>query len=439
MKFSLAEEYIHSLTRFGSQLGLERIKRLLELLDNPQKKLKFIHIAGTNGKGSTANMCSNVLKRAGYKVGMYTSPFVDDFRERFQINGKMITRSLFSRIANAVKFAADKMIKDGMQATEFEVITAIAFVYFSVEECDIVCLEVGLGGRFDATNVIETPLLAIITSISEDHVDILGDTVEKIAFEKAGIIKGGTTVVTYPLQEETALAVIKNKCIETGSTLTIPNKDLLKNVDSSEKTVHFEYDDNKYALSLIGEHQVYNAITVITAIEELRAKGFSIGKTEVLMGIYETNVPARFEKVGIIKPDTYIDGAHNIQAIKAFAKSMDNIKNDKKVVVMGMMADKDYEQSVKEIASRCNAFIALSIDNERAVDKKIIGDIAKKYCKKVMSFDDYNEAILVASELATHEGVIFACGSFYMASDLKKAIGISRHPKNIKARTDEIN
>ena len=221
--------------------------------------------------------------------------------------------------------------------------------------------------------------------------------------------------------------------------MVIPGASLLKNIICSDKTVHFEYDDKKYALSLIGEHQVYNAITVITAIELLKQRGFIIGKTEMLMGIYQTTVPARFEKVGIIKPDTYIDGAHNIQAIKAFAKSMDNINNDKKVILMGMMADKDYQQSIKELATRATYFIALSINNKRALDKDVIKDIAGQYCNNVMSFDDYNEAILVASELATQSGVVFACGSFYMAGDLKKAIGVSRHPKNIKLRLNDKN
>ncbi|MEG1027449.1 MAG: Mur ligase family protein, partial [Oscillospiraceae bacterium] len=227
MDYIQAENYIHSFTRFGSQLGLERMRRLLQLMGNPQKELKYIHIAGTNGKGSTAMMCTNILENSGYKVGTYISPFVVDFRERFQINSKMIEKEDFAVLATYIKPIVDKMRdEENMQVTEFEAVTAIAFKYFAENKCDIVCLEVGLGGRFDATNVIDCPLVAIIASISLDHTAILGDTIPKIAFEKAGIIKPNSTVITYPLQDKEAIPVLKERCREENATFILPDKNL---------------------------------------------------------------------------------------------------------------------------------------------------------------------------------------------------------------------
>lgn len=422
MDFKTAQSFIHSLTRFGSQLGLERMNALLELMGNPHKKLKFIHIAGTNGKGSVANMCANVLTRSKYRVGLYTSPFVNEFLERFQINGNAISRVEFAKHAEIVKKHIETLADKGMQVTEFEAITAIAFEYFSKKACDIVCLEVGLGGQFDATNVIDTPELAIITSISMDHVAILGDTIEKIALEKAGIIKENTTVVSYPLQSPEAVSVIMEKCAKTNSTMVMSNIQP-KDISITPNGTCFTYDYVRYDISLIGEHQAYNAITVITAVEELRKKGYKIDNYYLKVGMLTTKVPARFEKVfSSTSPDLYIDGAHNLEAIKALIKTMDKIDAKNKVVIMGMMADKDYVSSVKEVASKCYAFIAVPIDNPRCEDKNVIAAEAKKYCKNVFAIDNYKEALIKARELATADGVLFACGSFYMAKDIKSAV-----------------
>lgn len=420
MKLTIATEYIHSLTRFGSQLGLSRMEMLLKKLSNPHLKMKFIHIAGTNGKGTTANMCARILQEAGYVVGLYTSPFVLDFRERFQVNGKVISKISLARLIARVRRGIEELGEQGVQVTEFEAVTAVAFLYFLQEKCDIVCLEVGLGGRLDATNVIDTPEVAVITSISYDHVDILGDSIKKIAFEKAGIIKPRTTVVTYPLQNEQALQVISEQCDKKRSKLIVPDIANAKIVRNSDGTMQFDYGGERYATRLVGEHQVYNTIAAICVIEELNKKGFCVKPIDIHLGVYNTLIPARFEHVSRQHPTAYLDGAHNMEAIGAFANSMELMVSQKKIVIMGMMADKEYKEAVKQVASLCDVFIAVDIENPRAADKQVIEDEAKKYCKETYAFAKGSDAVKKAFELAQYDSLIFGCGSFYMMADIRK-------------------
>lgn len=434
LNYDSAEAYIHSLTRFGSQLGLERMEELLRRLGNPHKKQRFIHIAGTNGKGSTANMCAKVLQDAGYTTGLYTSPFVNDFRERFQIDGNKITPGEFGEICTIVIHHIEAMkFEMGMQVTEFEAVTAIAFVYFFRHKCNIVCLEVGLGGRFDATNIIGIPEIAIITSISLDHVAILGDTIEKIAFEKAGIIKEGTTVVSYPLQEEVAFDVIKQRCKETNSTLIIPDVSAVGQIEANISGTVFNYKNRKYH-TLAGEHQAYNTAMVIEAMEALKKKGYVIPDGVLNLGIGKTKPPARVECVTRgQKPPIYLDGAHNYQAVSSLSKLIPTLEK-KTVIVMGMMADKDYEHSIECIAKIADTFIAVDVNNPRAEKRAVLAKTASKYCKNVFDIEDYDEVITKAISQAGEDGAIVVCGSFYLVSDMKKAI--SKHLKaNPKSKT----
>ena len=221
MNYTGSVEYIHSLLRFGIKPGLERISELLSLLGNPQEKVKAIHIAGTNGKGSTSTMTANILKNAGYRTGLFTSPYVINFRERIRINGEMIPEDALAETVSRVKEKIDILNEQGTEITEFEAITAAAYLYFAEEGCDFAVMETGLGGRFDATNVITKPAICIITSISFDHTDILGDSLEKIAFEKCGIIKRNCPVVTSENQSSEAMQVIKKTCEEKSSPLFI--------------------------------------------------------------------------------------------------------------------------------------------------------------------------------------------------------------------------
>ena len=306
MNYEEALSYIHSLLVFGSQPGLERISELLEKLGNPQNKLKFIHVAGTNGKGSTCTMLSSVYKQAGYKTGLYTSPYIVDFRERMQIGGEYIPQDTLARLTKRVK-------DTGVVVTEFEFITALAMLWFLEENCDIVILEVGLGGRFDATNIIKAPLCSVIMKIDYDHTAILGDTIEQITAEKCGIIKDNAPTVSYPLQEPAALNVI----VEHNAHTVVPNLNNLEIVSSGIKGNSFIYNGAEYSTKLIGQHQVYNAIT---AIEAVNAAGLKVSQADIVTGIKNAQIPARMELISE-NPLVFLDGAHNpngAEAISAF-------------------------------------------------------------------------------------------------------------------------
>lgn len=421
LTYKQAEAYIHSFTRFGSQLGLERMEKLLKLMGNPQNKLKFLHIAGTNGKGSTVKMSEQILKAAGYKVGMYISPFVIDFRERFQINSKMIEKSDFSQYVEYVDVFVKKLALGGDQVTEFEVITAIALKYFADNKCDIVCLEVGLGGKYDATNIINTPEAAIITSISLDHVEILGDTITAIAGEKAGIIKEKTDVVTYPLQDSDAVAVFMEKCAQTHSRLVIPNKNSVSIIETGVLGSRFSYDGESYSLRLAGLHQIYNAVAVIEAMKILRTKSFDISESDIKAGLKKATFPARFEIMSK-KPLIIVDGAHNKQGAEALSKTLSKLEAFPRVAIMGMLADKDFSASLKFISSECSSIITIPVANPRAIDEAALADAAKKYFKDVYATNDYDEALQKALSIAGDRGAVIICGSFYMASDMRKNV-----------------
>ena len=422
MTYNDAVAYIHSFTHFGSQLGLDRMKRFLDLLKNPQKKLKFLHVAGTNGKGSTVKMSAEILMKAGYKVGMYVSPFVVDFRERFQINSKMIEKSELLDIVNRVKPAVDELAAKGDNITEFEMITAVGFLYFAEHGCDIVCLEVGLGGRFDATNVIDTPQAIVITSISSDHTKILGDTIGQIAFEKAGIIKENSDVITYPLQDSEALAVLLERCAKTKSRLILPNAGNVKILSTSELGSEFSYDGKTYSIGLVGTHQVYNAVAVIETMKVLQRKGFAIGDNDIAYGIAHASFPARFE-VMCKDPFIVVDGAHNIGSAKALTSTLKRIECGKKVALMGMMADKDCNAVLESIAQACDTVVTVPVNVPgRAIDAETLLEYAKEYFKDGYSAQTYDEALKKALELKGDCGMVVVCGSFYLASDMRQVI-----------------
>ena len=421
LTYQEAEGYIHSFTRFGSQLGLERMEKLLDRLGNPHHKLKFIHIAGTNGKGSTVKMSATILQTAGYKVGMYISPFVVDFRERFQIDGKMIEKSEFARYVMMLKPLVEQLASEGHQVTEFEVITAIAMIYFADANCGIVCLEVGLGGTYDATNVIQTPEVAIITSISLDHTEILGDTITKIAIEKAGIIKEKTDVVTYPLQEADAIAVLMQASANTHSKIIVPNATSVQILSSGVLSSKFIYDGEQYSLKLAGTHQIYNAVAVIEAMKVLRTKSFAISDEAIKTGLAQAEFPARFEIMNET-PLIVLDGAHNKQAIASLVMTLKKLDAQPKVAIIGMMADKDVHASVELLAEECQSMIAVPVNNPRAIDQVSLADIAKEFCDDVYAISDYDEALQKAIERIGEHGAVIVCGSFYMASDMRKSV-----------------
>lgn len=422
MNFESAMTYIHSRMRFGSKLGLERMCELLSRLGNPQNQLKFVHVAGTNGKGSTVSMLSAVLQSAGYKTGRFISPYVFDFCERIAVNDEMISEEALGRLTERVSLAVKAMETDGWDAvTEFEIVTAIGFLYFAEEKCDIVVLEVGLGGRFDATNVIETTLVAVITSISLDHTKILGDTVEKIAAEKCGIIKPNIRVVLYPIQTQSVLKLVQDTCRTNKCALVVPDVNELSVQDSSLLGNRFIYQRHTYQQKLVGRFQVYNALTVLETVEQLRCLGFSIPESAVFSGIYSCHMDARFDVVSK-HPTIILDAGHNPQGIDALSESLAALKNRRLRVVFTVMKDKEYQYAIEKLAGVASSFYATSLpENPRALGSAEIAEIAKKHCKNVFAFNQPEDAILTAYKDMGND-ILLICGSFYIMERAKKIL-----------------
>ncbi len=410
MNYNEALSYIHSLLVFGSQPGLERIKVLLQKLGNPHKKLKFIHVAGTNGKGSTCNMLAEVYKQAGLKTGMYTSPYIVDFRERMQINGHYIPKDDLARLCEIVK-------NTGITVTEFEFITALAFLWFYEQKCDLVVLEVGLGGRFDATNVIDAPLCAVIMKIDLDHTAILGDTLSEIAMEKCGIIKNGCPTVSYPIQEREAEDEIRKH----SKILSMPDTNKLTAINSDIKGNTFIYKDKQYRTRLVGEHQIYNAVTVI---ETVNLAGIPVKPETLASGIAAATVPARLELINE-SPIVFLDGAHNPNGAEAISAFMENYRGEI-VALAGMMADKNCEGFLKRVLPYCKSLVTVTVkENPRSISAEELCKMAEKYCDDVLSAESYDIGIEQAIVKSAGQKPIFVFGSLYLAGALREML-ISR-------------
>ncbi len=423
MTFNEALDYIHSLLKFGIHPGLSRMDTLLQILGNPHKNIKCVHVAGTNGKGSTSTAISNVLIEAGYNVGLYTSPYVTDFLERVQYNGKSIDKELFSQCVEIIKPEIEKMSEDGAQITEFEALTVTAFLCFSKLNVDVLVLEVGLGGRLDATNVIPTPLVNVITSLSLDHTGVLGDTIEKIAFEKCGTIKENGTLVCAYNQPESAMNVIKTICNERNNALIIPEQSEIEITKQSIFGMHFIYKKQAYETSMSGTHQVQNMTTVIEAVNVLKNKGYNITEQNIKDGIKKTVLPARVEVISK-NPLVILDGGHNEDGAKAFYEAVKERfdKNIKLFVIAGMMNDKAVEDSLKPLISKADTFVAVTPENPRAMKAVVLGEIAKKYCHNVICCDNANSSLdLIKSEI-TENDMLFVVGSLYLAGEVRNKL-----------------
>ncbi len=426
MTYNEAVEKINSLLIFGSQPGLERIGEFIKRIGSPDKKLKFVHVAGTNGKGSTCSFISSVLTDSGYKTGLFISPFVLDFRERFMIDGKMIPPEVLADITEQLFPIAEQMKSEGKVITEFEFVFAVALMWYVREKCDIVVLETGLGGRFDATNIIDTPLVSVITSISLDHTKILGDTYAKIAFEKCGIIKPDGITVAYGSQKKDAMEVICQTAKGRNNKLVIANFDEAKIISSNISGTTFDYrldnNDLRIKIRLLGEHQVKNAVTALCTIGILREQGCNIPDSAVLTGLESVRFPARMELLGN-SPLIFLDGAHNPGGTKALSDTIDRYLSDKrKIGIVGMLADKDIENSLSVILPKFEEIITVTPNNPRKMPSKELAETVKKYCPCVMPFDDLKEAFMSALSKAGKDDVIIVFGSLYLASDMRKII-----------------
>lgn len=420
MTFEEALSYIHSVSWKGSRPGLSRITELMRRLGDPQKKLKFIHIVGTNGKGSTAAMLSSVLTAAGCRTGLFTSPYILCFRERMQLSGEMISEAELSAVTEYVRPFADTM-ED--RPTEFELITALALVWFAQKHCDIVVLEAGMGGALDSTNVIPTPEAAVFTNIGLDHTEYLGDTVEKIAATKAGILKRGCSCVLYP-NTASVEQVIAERCAALDIPLRIADFSALQLQSCSLAGQCFDFAERKaLALPLLGAHQLCNAAVVLTALDCLKERGWDIPEAAIREGLARTSWPGRFEVLSQ-KPTVLLDGGHNPQCMEALHRAVKDYLPDKKLIVLtGVLADKDYDAMYAETAQLASAFVAVTPPNPRALSAQALADYLSRYKKPVTVCNSVEDGVRAALEKARMEdAAVLAYGSLYMAGEIRSCV-----------------
>lgn len=412
MNYTVSVEYIHSLLQFGIKPGLERISMLLSALGDPQEKIKTVHVAGTNGKGSTSTHLANILNSAGYKTGLYTSPFVLSFCERIQIDGQNVSENSLAKAVTRVREEIEKLNADGIVITEFEAITAAAFLCFFESGCDYAVIEVGLGGRFDATNVLTNPEASVITSISLDHTKILGDTLAEIAFEKCGIIKNGVPVVTSANQKNEVLSVIEKTAKERNCVLAVTDPKNVSIVSDKLGETVVEYSGESYTLHLGGAHQIENAVN---AIETARLLGIS--EEFIKKGVAKTRMLARMEIIGE-NPLIIRDGGHNEGCAAALSDFIMQYNIKKIKMLVGMMADKDTEKYLETVCPLCDSVTVCTPSNPRAERAENLLLIAKKYCKNSYAVKDPKEAYRKALNSANEGDTVLVCGSFYLMSDI---------------------
>lgn len=424
MKYEEALKYITGKNKFGEKHGLEGIKRLCDRLSNPEKNLRCVHVAGTNGKGSTSVYIATALQKAGYKTGLYTSPFIYEFNERIKINNENISDNELAEIMTEVKNVVDALVSEGYpQPTEFEIITAMAFLYYNRKKCDIVVLEVGLGGRFDSTNIIESPLVSVICSIGYDHTQFLGDTIDKIAFEKCGIIKDGRPVVCYPLLVPDAEKTVRKISEEKNSKLITCNKENITIKKMALKGSVFDACGiENIETALCGEHQIYNATVSIMVLKELRKQGFDITDDVIKEGIKSAKWPARMETLKN-EPLLIFDGAHNVDGMECFVKNVSQLAEDKKkIIVLGMVKDKEYSKCIKLLDGVVDVLITTTLENpRRETAENLMKEAVNLSCEKHIT-QNISEAVDKALELYDTNSVIFAVGSLYMANEIKMKI-----------------
>lgn len=416
-----ALEYIGSSTWYASKLGLDRIEELLEKLGNPHKNLKFIHVAGTNGKGSCCAMLASALKSAGYKTGLFTSPYIYRFNERMQINGHEIDDDVLAGIISELQPKADAMEDHPLI---FEMVTAAAMLWFAREKCDIVVLEVGMGGRLDATNVIDSPEAAVIMNIGLDHMAQLGETVAEIASEKGGIIKPGCDVVLYQ-QSDDAENVIKEICTEKNAVLHMTDFSMIESGFDSLEGQSFKYKGEEYAIPLLGAHQRRNAAAVIEAVAVLRARGWEIDQNELEHGLYSVYWPARFE---VISEDPYfvLDGGHNPQCAGTVVQNLaDYFPGQKHIMLVGVLGDKDYETLFSIINLAADEYVCITPQSPRALPAEKLAEFLKKFGKPVTVCSSIEDGVFKASDRAREtEGMVCAVGSLYMAGSIRECLGL---------------
>lgn len=428
MTYEEVLDFIHGANKFGSKLGLVNITNLLEKMGNPQKRLKIIHLAGTNGKGSTASFINQILLEEGYCVGLFTSPFLETFNERIRVNNKLITNIELANALEKLIKSINLMISEGMQhPTEFEIVTALAFQYFLEKKVDYVVLEVGLGGRFDATNVIDKSLASVITSISLDHMHILGDTLDEIAFEKAGIIKENGRVFSYPQKQEVYKKLSEISELRNASLNTY-DKDQIRNIKRTFSGSKFDWIDmqktnnslKNLEIKLIGEHQIFNASLAIMVLQKLSdEKIVKLSNKSIVDGLIKTRWNGRLE---ILKEDPIImiDGAHNEDGAAALAKTLrEYYPNYKKLLCLGILGDKNVKAILKHVIPEVDEVIVTSPPNPRAMKSEVLADLVKSYEVEMSVENDLNVAINKAIDMGNEFDIIVFSGSLYLIGEVR--------------------
>lgn len=417
MNYTEALSYIHALERFGSHPGLERVEMLFRKFPEALEQ-QFIHVAGTNGKGSVSAMLSSVLQAAGYKVGLFTSPYIVDFRERIQINNEMVSEEDLVDAVSEIKPYVDELADDDIIITEFEFLTVVGFYIFKKMNCDVVVCEVGMGGLLDSTNVIRKPLCSVITRIALDHTEVLGSSVKEIAFQKCGIIKRGAPVAISS-QSLSAMKVIRGIADSLGDPLYFGENLTVHDVRCDLGGVRFRYMGQEMHTSLIGEHQVENIRCALAAIEALRERGrLDISPQAIREGMEKVSHPARFELLKR-KPTVILDGAHNPNGLEAFAKAVKAYTpGGNRTLIIGMLSDKDVK-GVYKLRGLFRHVIATNIANPRAMAAGYLADVLRDLFDDVEAVAHPKEAY---EKALSYGGDVFICGSLYLASEIRPII-----------------
>lgn len=421
MDYRKARIYIDEAHRFGGKIGLDVITRFLKYLGNPQDDLRFVHIAGTNGKGSVGAYLEAVLVEAGYRVGRFISPTLYEYRERIQINGTYITEEDFGRWMDQIVSVMEKMKQEGESLpSPFEIETALSFLYYREKKCDLVLLECGMGGKMDATNVIKNTELAVITSISMDHMEYLGDTLEKIAAQKAGIIKPGASVVTCSQKPEAAKE-IGRVCMQGGNPLTVGRVEDAKKIEADLEHQTFSYGGQRITIHLAGSHQLENAVLALVGVQALVQRGYKITREQICRGFEKAQWSGRFT---ILKKEPYVvvDGAHNPDAAEKLKDSLEMYFHGRKLIfLMGVLKDKQYDKIASILAPMAKKVITLETpDNDRALSAEKLAETVRKYNSKVQAAKSLSNAVDQGMNLAEKEDVVVAFGSLSFTGEITR-------------------
>jgi dihydrofolate synthase/folylpolyglutamate synthase len=433
MTYGQAMDYIEELGKLGSVMGLASMENLCEKLGNPQQDLSFIHIAGTNGKGSVLAFLSEILKAAGYRTGRYLSPVIFEYRERMQVNGRNISQKDLCRLMTDMKEICQELVKEGRpQPTAFEVETAMAFRYFKEKNCQIVVLETGMGGLLDATNIIPSPLVTVFTAIGFDHMKVLGGTLKEIAQNKAGIMKPGTLAAALKGERE-VMEVLEGKAKELQVPLYTADPAQARGIRRSPKKQVFSYRNYKnITIRLGGVYQIDNAVLALTAAELLKQAGFPIPEKALYQGFANAFWPGRFQVLG--KDPCFIaDGAHNWQGAVRLRETLQFYFTNRRIIyIIGVLRDKDQDKILQELCPLASQVLTIPTKGERGLSSYELAVKAKEYHDNVSALDSVQEAVELAYLLADKDTVITAFGSLSYLGELIKVVEKCTAPEGRK-------